>query len=243
MHFEDNNFNDIYKKILKHVLDKGKDVNVRGLATKECLHCSLCLTDITNDKLNFNNTKAFKRETNYEEYYRNELEWYESGCLVAEHAPSTFWKKLADNHGKIQSNYGYITLYDKLEYHNDVISSYEHSLKLLTKDKFTRQAILHYNLPKHYRINNKDIPCTICTQVLIREDKINFHVFQRSCDLYFGLIYDLPWHCHLLKKMKCDLAKEYKNIECGTLYMTIGSVHLYEKDKDELKKILDERGK
>jgi len=229
---EDDNFNLIYQNLVKHVKNNGTDISVRGLATKECTNCILSLTNIENHKLDFTKTEAHLRQDKYEKYCKKEIEWYESGCLVAKHAPAKFWQSLSDSQGKIQSNYGYLILHESKPYTSATISSYDFALTLLKKDMFSRQVILHYNLPKHYHTETKDIPCTVVTQVLIREGKLNLTVYQRSSDLYYGLIYDLPWHCYLIKRLVADLQGTYFGLSSGSLIMHLGSVHMYEKNLD-----------
>jgi thymidylate synthase len=176
----------LYKKLVRHVLNTGANIKVRGKKTLECTNCLITLSNIDNDHINFDNTQAHQRQDQYEHYRSREIEWYESGCLLAKHAPADFWKKISSKDGKIQSNYGYLILHEKKPYTANGITSYKNVLNILKKDKFSRQAILHYNLPSHYPANKKDIPCTICTQILIRNGKLNFLVFQRSADLFFG---------------------------------------------------------
>jgi thymidylate synthase len=244
IHFEKDNFNALYFEIVKHVIEHGHDITVGGKKTKECINCSLSLTNIKNDKIDFSKTKPDRQEK-YEKYYESEKNWYQSGCLVAEHSPAPeFWKTIADTDGKIQSNYGHMILYDRNYTACGDMTEYENAIRLLKSDKFSRQVILHYNLPKHYKINSKDIPCTICTQILIRNDKVSFLVFQRSSDLYKGLIYDLPWHCYLMKKLVHDLKHIGLNFSAGTLTMFLGSVHIYEgKEEKFLTKFIKENHK
>lgn len=205
-----NNFNRLYKKLVKHVLEKGIRIKVRGKTTLVCTNCVISLGDIDDNHIDFTTTQAFDRQDRYNHYRNREIEWYESGCLLAKHSPANFWIKLSNSNGEIQSNYGYLILHEKRKYTPKGISSYENVLNILKKDRFSRQAILHYNLPSHYASNKKDIPCTICTQIFIRKNKLNFLVFQRSADLFFGVPYDVPWHCYLLKKLLNDLNKSGK---------------------------------
>lgn len=237
---EDDNFRTLYKKLVSLVMDKGQDVVVNHQITKEIIGCSICLNNTNNYVLDFKHVDS-KRHTDYERYLHNEIPWYESGCLIAAHAPSSFWKKIADDDGKIQSNYGYMILFEKKPYCESGITSFLNALNILKDDKFSRQAILHYNLPQHYDTGTKDIPCTISTQIIIRNDLLQFLVFQRSSDLYKGLIYDLPWHCHLMRKFAQEINKDTAyNITLGSLTMVLGSVHIYDENISFFNKYLKE---
>ncbi|MBX9585743.1 MAG: thymidylate synthase [Gammaproteobacteria bacterium] len=232
---ETDNFNDGYKKLVNEVINKGSFVISRGAATLELVNYTIVLTNIEKCRLDFTRTEGYDRQKKYDDYAKNEIEWYESGCLVASHAPSKKWKNIANLDGVIQSNYGYIILKKKLPYSNPFITSYNNVLRLLKADKFSRQAILHYNLPENYDSDTQDIPCTVSVQVLIRDGKIHFIVFQRSSDLFYGLPYDILWHCHLMKKMILDLHSDEIQVEPGSISIVMGSVHIYNKDVDWFK--------
>jgi len=242
MDIAEKDFNTLYRKFVEYILNKGANIIVRGKETLECTSCVITLTNINNDHLDFTNTQAYQRQDKYEDYRKREIEWYESGCLVAKHAPAPkFWKGISGRDGKIQSNYGYLIFHEKKPYKKIKITSYKNVLDILTKDKFSRQAILHYNLPLHYAINKKDIPCTVCTQILIRNGKLNFFVFQRSSDLYLGLPYDMSWHCYLIKRLVGELKKRNMKIKPGHLTIFIGSAHIYKKDAQSMKNFLIKR--
>lgn len=238
---EDNDFNTIYTEIVKHVLNNGNDITVRNKRTKECTECFISLTNISNHRLIFSDTNAYERQEKYDKYCSDEISWYESGCLIAKHAPSRFWETIADNEGKIQSNYGHIILHAKRPYTAQGTTSFENAIRLLNEDKFSRQVILHYNLPSNYNTATKDIPCTISTQVLIRGNKLSFLVSQRSSDLYRGLPYDLAWHCHLMNKFIKNLSSTYTDITAGALSMMFGSIHIYSEYESFFQKFLEKR--
>ena len=201
----------------------------------------ITLKDINNDHIDFGSTQAFERQDQYEHYRKREIEWYESGCVLAKHAPADFWKKISKKDGTIQSNYGALILHEKKPYTKKGITSYRNALAILNKDRASRQAILHYNLPSHYSENKKDIPCTVCTQILIRNGKLHFLVFQRSADLHLGIPYDIPWHCYLLKRVVNDLNKQGIKVKCGKLTVIIGSAHIYSDNIPFMKKYLTKR--
>ncbi len=231
-HVKADNFQTIYTDLVTKVRKDGNELEVRGLKTKELVFTSLTLTDITKHKLDFSKTNAHSEQKKYDKYRKAEIKWYESGLLDYTDAPSKkIWPNIADAAGKIQSNYGYLILHKLNQYTSTTETPFNLTLSLLKRDKFSRQAILHYNLPEHY-INQRDIPCTISTQILIRDNLIHFIVFQRSCDLRHGLIYDLPWHCHLMTKYVDALKSTYQGISTGNLSITIGSLHIYENDND-----------
>jgi len=240
---ESDNFDELYKNLVSHVLNEGVRINPRGKETLECVGCSITLTNIDNSSLNFRDSLVSDRQDKYENYRDREIKWYESGCLNAKCAPSSnIWEGIADQDGNIQSNYGYIILKKIMKYEKAGISSFGHAIDLLVKDESSRQVILHYNLPENYEMTSNDIPCTICTQVLIREGKLSFIVYQRSSDLYYGLPYDMYWHCYLLKKFIGALKLKNVDVDPGSVTIIFGSVHIYEDKRDWFDKYLEDKG-
>lgn len=186
---ESDYFDSLYRSTVKNTLKHGEHLVVREQGTTELLNVRLTLTNVANCKIDFTKTKVAYRQPIYEKYLRNEIKWYESGSLKASDSPSPkVWNEFADTSGNIQSNYGHLILKKKNDYSSTPTSPYTHVIKILKADLHSRQAILHYNQPDHYK-NAKDIPCTVCAQVLIRDKRLHFSVFQRSCDLFTGLIY------------------------------------------------------
>ncbi|WP_161597558.1 thymidylate synthase [Fluviispira multicolorata] len=207
-HYESESFDHIYKKLIGLLLSgesnriassKGNNFEVREVYIK--------LLNANNYNINFLDTKYPQRQEKYDKYLKDELKWYIKGCdneLYYKNTPSPkVWKKYADKSGKIVSNYGYLILREKKKFgfreKKKVMTSFEYCIKILKRKKHTKQAILHYNIPSNIWLNSKDIPCTVSSQIIIREDKLDMIIFQRSSDIYTGIIYDVPWHCELMK--------------------------------------------
>lgn len=185
------------------------------------------------------------------DYTEKELEWYKSGKLEADSAPSSFWKKLAHPDGTITSNYGYLVMHDKSEYNAyesmlpdgeayHARTPYQWALESLKKDKDSRQALMRVNKPEHAWMGTKDFTCTISVMVMIRDDRLHFSVVQRSGDLGFGIVYDLPWWIWLQHHMVEDLKATYPELQVGHITHTIHSCHIYERDLEKMKKMLGE---
>lgn len=228
---------DLAYKALIHLLLVAEKSAPRGLPTLEILDHSWGLDPIgvLNPRLDFLSTQAFKRQDVYDTYAMAELAWYMSGELSAASAPSKFWLRLADEHGKINSNYGWMVLHDK-RYDHGLKTAYESVLEQLRVDPNSRRAVMHYDMPRYHMLAEKDVPCTVAVQFLLRDNRLRAHVFQRSCDVIKGLGYDIPWHCNII----CLLARDL-GVRPGQLTHTIGSLHLYHKDVDLAEKIVTPR--
>lgn len=236
------NFDYIYKEALALLLSsltthvtstKGENYEMRNILVE--------LTNIENNRIDFTSTLYPNRQKSYDRYLSKELEWYLEGCrdeLNYKNSPAPkVWKRYADQKGKIVSNYGHMILRKVQTFGNKKSkrkrdTSFNRCLNLLKENPFTRNAVMHYNLPEHIYDGAKDIPCTMSAQVFIRENKLHMTVFQRSSDIYTGLPYDVPWHCELMKKFIFELngKKRKDKLTAGTLALFIGSMHLYTSD-------------
>lgn len=174
------------------------------------------------------------REPNYD-YAKREIEWYESQSLYVKDIPGDvpkIWQMCADKDGKINSNYGWCIL------SNENGSQYEHCLNRLLDDHHTREACMIYTRPSMQTDCNKngmhDFMCTYSTQVFLNEVsdnkyKLDYTVFQRSCDACFGYNNDNLWHRYIMRKLVDELNKHSMNIILGDMTYNCGSLHVYER--------------
>lgn len=112
----------------------------------------------------------------------------------------------------------------------------EYAIAALMHDRDTRQAVI--TLWRENPSPSKDIPCTVAVQFMIREEFIHTNVFMRSSDAWLGWPYDVftftMMTCYILSRL--PLASRPK---LGTLSLTAGSQHLYEKNIDQAKAVCD----
>ncbi len=224
-------FTSAYRGHLTAVYAGGKDLRVRGELIRELVFQNWTLTDPEACHIDWSRTGFPERQETYDTYARKELAWYLTGDRRASSAPSTFWLKLADEKGLINSNYGHLVL-KHLAYPYQR-SAYDHVINTLTADRNSRQAVMHYNRPSHYAGLSKDIPCTLTAQVWIRDSRLSMMVTQRSCDLWFGMPYDVPWHCYLIRALARDLGAQV-----GFFHHSIGSMHIYKRDFTRVERTL-----
>ena len=76
--------------------------------------------------------------------------------------------------------------------------------------------------------NPKDIPhtplppCHVSVQFYVQNNKLSCHVYQRSCDVFLGL----PWNIFSYYVLTCIFAKRH-HFELDHLYFSFGDVHIY----------------
>jgi len=225
------NANDLFVALANRILKEGIVSKPRNLKTIEINNVMLILT---NPKKSFCNLEARAASKSY---LAGEIAWYMGGSYdVSEIAKSSkFWLDLADKNGKIQSNYGLITFREKS---GDFKNQFYWCLKVLAKDKNSRQAIININQPRHKKFKTKDFPCAIAQTFRIIDNELHCNVFIRSNDMIFGLTYDMPWFTlvqwMLLKELKNH---HYPDLKLGHYNHFACSMHVYERHFKMLKDI------
>lgn len=163
------------------------------------------------------------------DYAEKELQWYLSESLNVYDIPKTpvIWRNVCDKNGFINSNYGWCV------FSKENGEQYKHCLRTLRRDKDSRRAMMHYTRPSmqwDYNSNGmSDYMCTNHVQVLIRNNKLNYILSQRSCDSIFGYKNDIYWANFIHNKLLNDLKEDYPELELGDLIHQVGSLHVYER--------------
>ena len=105
----------------------------------------------------------------------------------------------------------------------------------LLDDHESRQAVL--TIWTERPTPSKDIPCTISMQFLVRKQSLHLIVNMRSNDLWLGMPYDM-FSFSMVGIYVALKLKPYLQTVPGLLHVNVGSMHLYEKDKPGVEKIL-----
>jgi len=174
------------------------------------------------------------RKPNYE-YANREIEWYKSQSLFVKGIPGEvpkIWQMCANRDGKINSNYGWCL------FSNENCNQFDYCVKRLLDDHYTREACMIYTRPSMQIDCNAngmhDFMCTYSTQVFLNEVdnnkyKLDYTVFQRSCDSVFGYNNDNLWHRHVMSKMVNELNRYGLSVILGDMTYNCGSLHVYER--------------
>ena len=85
-----------------------------------------------------------------------------------------------------------------------------------------------------YLNGTKDVPCTVMFHFMIRDNKLNMNVYMRSNDAMLGHVIDV-----FSFTMIQELIANELDCELGEYNHFCGSFHLYEKDIEKAKKIVD----
>jgi len=228
-----NSFAELIKYILQDVYKNGNILKVRGYETKEIVNYNFILNNPLSN-LFYNEVHESKLK-----YIAGELLWYFSGRNDVDYISkySTFWKTICNSDGTCNSAYGNLIFKNTPQY--------VWALNALQSDMYSRQAIMHFNLPEHQYIGNKDFVCTMYANFHIRPDSNNVHrlnlsVFMRSNDAVFGLMNDIVFFTLLQYQMFKHLKDtRYPDLEIGTYSHTSNSMHIYDRHYDKIEKMLE----
>lgn len=103
----------------------------------------------------------------------------------------------------------------------------------LKADPSSRQAVITLWNPTFDNLTGKrDYPCTVGFQFLIRDDHLHMIVTMRSNDVWWGLAYDLFQFAQLQQTLARALG-----VGVGELVHQPGSLHIYERNLDEVRNL------
>lgn len=225
-------FNELFEHLCDSLLHNPlfKVRNRNGQLLHEVLNSWLCLEDP-------NKCYPFCRDINMY-YLIGELIFYMKGenKLSNINKYSKFWNGVSDDGINLNSCYGYYIWKQKTP--ND-LTQYEYCKKQLLNNKESKKAVITiYDSEKHSKKTN-DNPCTMYMQFFIRNNNLYFTTSMRSNDLWYGLAYDLPFFTFLQKMMYFDLKKFYPELELGSYTHIANSLHIYERNFDDIKKTIE----
>ena len=243
---------DAYSATIRKLLHSPEFVSSpRGQKIYEISNYSFSVLDPTSAAIS---TLDPDRNEVIKKYYEKEKELYNSCSNTAEDfvKASKFWDKLKNPDNTINSAYGYLIwkiknagnsvwqLYGVKREEYVERTQWDWAKESLLRDKDSRQAVMHFNLPTQQWFGNKDFTCTMHVSFMIRENRLNLSIVMRSNDIVKGSAYDWPWFSSLSEKMVQELKPSYPDLEIGKLNFLAHSMHLYEKDLEIAKKMIGE---
>lgn len=226
--------NDAYAQVLRYLLLSKNRVSPRGIGCVEERNALITISDPYDGPIV---TRDPERNERIARYTRAEFDLYNRGsnsaAEFAKHAP--MWNSLANDDGTINSAYGRIIWYNEsLPYGR---TPWDWAVRSLAEDRDTRQAVLLFMRPDHLK-PSKDVVCTCHGTFHIRDDALHFTVVMRSNDAVRGMVYDVPWFCHVMQRMKYSLFTTYGHLRIGTYSHFVHSLHLYDTDVEMARRML-----
>lgn len=245
-HQQTGHLNNDFRTCLFQLMQHGLTAHPRGTTTKEILNYNITLADARNRVITFPD-----RKTNTA-YLLGEFIWYLGGSNDPKGILpySKFWANITNSgaeqgyaEGTINSNYGtrlfgLSDLPALLKSNTSPLNQWEETIKLLTKDKDTRQAIINIHLPSDRHEGNKDVACTLSLQFFIRENRLHMVTNMRSNDIILGFTNDVFQFTMLQECMQVELKKVYPELDLGHYYHNAGSMHIYDRHFEMAEKII-----
>ena len=218
IYFLGDSFEEIFNDIRQDMM-LADEVKARGMLTKELLNVTICLKN-PRARLIFSESRKFN-------YAFSVAEMFSHMAGINSVKYMSFWNsnyaQFSDNGINFYGNYG-----ERLRNFIPEI------IKKLKSDKNTRQATLTIYNSNDLIKKSLDIPCTIVLDFKLRKDKLHMHVFMRSNDLIWGLMYDLA-----VFTMMQEIIANSLNVGLGFYNHTACSLHVYEKHWLLLDKMYD----
>ena len=169
-------------------------------------------------------------------YVDAEITWYENQSTNIhdiygrdnKQPPPHAWQYAANEHGEINSNYGYLI------YHPRFYQQYDQVLDELLNNPDSRRGTMIYTRPsiwKEYNDNDKnDFICTNAVSYYIRDNRLDCVVQMRSNDVVFGYKNDYAWQEFVLRKLASDISfSRGEEIESGYIHWQVQNLHVYER--------------
>ena len=203
------NANEAYEYLHDRIIQDGVDF----AGTKALFNVGFYITDPMDNKI-INKERNWKKD-----YAAAEWQWYLKGIPYVFELGNIYgkipeiWKRMADDSGRVNSNYGY--QWNREEQLSKVIS-------MLKANPNTRQATISIYDGKEINKYANDTPCTYAVQFTILHGRLDMCVTMRSNDLWYGFCNDQYCFSELQR-----LVSKQLNIEPGIYYHFAHNMHLY----------------
>ena len=203
------NANEAYEYIHDRILQDGVDF----ADTKALFNVGFYITDPLDNKI-------INKERNWKQNYAEaEWQWYLSGNRNISELGRLYgktpeiWKRMADDKGNVNSNYGW--QWQRNDQLYKVVS-------MLRNNNNTRQAAISIYDAKEISNYTNDTPCTYAVQFTIINGRLDMCVTMRSNDLWYGFCNDQ--YCF---SMLQGLVAYELDVEPGVYYHFAHNMHLY----------------
>ena len=210
------------KKLYKALL-KAPEIAPRGMVTRELLNVAL--------EFGYGQERIYHPLFNDNSHYlEKELEWYARGDFndlsIVEEAK--IWKSHV-MHNMLWSNYGG-WLWGNAPAYQGLVNA----VTMMRADRNTRRAVAYIGNNGTTFESNRDVPCTLGLQFIIRNNQLYTRVWMRSQDAYLGLRNDLTAFWFFAR-----IFAKLTNSKPLILHLDVGSFHVYENNIPKIQAAVD----
>lgn len=220
-----------YLELAQKILDKGSDrMDRTGVGCRS----------LFGEQLRFDLSKGFPLVTTKKVFWKGivvELLWMLSGSTNVKPLQEQgvhIWDEWADKNGDLGPAYGsqWRKWYDSASIWYDYqehVDQIEVLVKNLKKDPYSRRHLVSaWNVEELPQMRLP--PCHFAFQCMVTNDKLNLQMFQRSCDVFLGLPFNIGSYA-LLTHMLAQVV----GLQVGELSICITDAHLYHNHFDQIK--------
>lgn len=223
------NYNSLLKEIMENGSDReGRNGFTRGVFTRE---------------LRFKMKDGFPATTTKKLAFRSvaaELFWFMSGsndnkilqslgCEIwTANAEASYWKPKAKFKGDLGRVYG-VQWRSWRKPDGSMVDQLASVIEKIKKDPNDRRLIVTAWNPGE--IDEMALPpCHMIFQFFVTKGKLSLHMFQRSCDMFLGVPFNIASYALML-----HLIAQMTNLEPDELILTLGDAHIYHDHFDAVK--------
>lgn len=226
------NYNELLKEIMEKGVDRvGRNGTTRGLFTRA---------------LRFKMSDGFPATTTKKLAFRSvaaELFWFMSGsndnkvlkrlgCEIwTANAEADYWKPKAKFDGDLGRVYG-VQWRNWQKPDGSVVDQLATVIEKIKKDPNDRRLVVTAWNPGE--IDQMALPpCHMIFQFFVTNGKLSLHMFQRSCDTFLGVPFNIASYALML-----HLVAQMTDLVADELILTLGDVHIYHDHFDAVKEQL-----
>ena len=118
----------------------------------------------------------------------------------------------------------------------DGLNQIRYVIRVLREAPASRQAVIQLFDHRDVAAPHLDVPCTCTLQYLLRDGRLSAITYMRSNDVFRGLPHDV--FCFTMLQ---ELIARSVGAELGSYHHMTGSLHLYDRDAQQLTRYLAER--
>jgi thymidylate synthase len=222
--FRGNTIDDLLRSILECIWEFGEPVEARK---GSFLEIRGLLLELTNPRARLSRSESRGKSFSC----LGELCWYLSGSdgtgFVSYYIPLY---EISDEGGKVYGAYG-----PRLFAAWKGTSQFENLIELLKLHPTSRRGVLQLFDSVDLVGDHLEVPCTCSLQFINRDNRLHLFVYMRSNDAIKGLTHDI--FCFTMLQ---EIVARRLGTEMGSYYHTVGSLHLYDEDKQKAKDFLAE---
>ncbi len=225
-----------YNSLLEEIMETGSDRVGRNGTTR----------GVFTQALRFNMKDGFPATTTKKLMFRSvavELFWFMSGsndnkilqrldCQIwTANANSDYWKPKAQFEGDLGRIYGVQWRFWKRP-DGKTVDQLASVIEKIKKDPNDRRLIVSAWNPGE--IDEMALPpCHMIFQFFVTDGKLSLHMFQRSCDMFLGVPFNIASYALLL-----HLIAQITDLEPDELILTLGDAHIYHEHFDAVREQL-----